>query len=179
MPDDDALDAINAAQGGRFFGKYRGRVMNNVDPAGRGRLQVIVPEVLGESVVVWALPCAPYAGPGVGFHSMPPVGANVWVEFEAGNLRQPIWAGCFWAEGDIDRADANPTIVFLRTAGAVIRIDDTLGEVLIENGAAKITLTRSEVKVEAPIVTQDSGTGGKTQLTAAGFDAQQGAFKVI
>lgn len=176
---DETLSAVEAAQGGRFFGKYRGQVAGNVDGAGRGRLQVIVPEVLGENVTVWALPCVPFAGPGVGFHALPPVGANVWVEFEAGNLRYPIWAGCFWADGDMDTADTGPDTLFLRTERAAIRIDDASGEVLIETGSAKVTLTASEVKIEAPTVTQDSGTGGKTQLTAAGFDAQQGAFKVI
>jgi uncharacterized protein involved in type VI secretion and phage assembly len=178
MPE-DVPSAIQAAQGGRFFGKYRGRVVTNVDPTGRGRIQVIAPEVLGENVSVWALPCVPYAGDGVGFHTIPPVGANVWVEFEAGNLRHPIWAGCFWAEGDIPSADADPNIHFLRTSMAVIRIDDRTGEVLIETGSARITLSAAEVKIEAPTVTQDTGTGGKTQLTASGFDAQQGAFRVI
>ena len=32
----------------------------------------------------WALPAAPYAGPGVGSFTIPPVGAGVWIEFEAG-----------------------------------------------------------------------------------------------
>lgn len=175
---DDTPSAIQAAQGGRFFGKYRGKVENNVDTKGRGRIQVAVPEVLGEHVSVWALPCVPYAGKGVGFHSIPPVDANVWVEFEAGNLRYPIWAGCFWGDGDIPSADADPNILFLRTGKTVIRIDDKAGEILIQTGSARITLSASEVKIEAPTVTQDSGTGGKTQLTAAGFDAQQGAFRV-
>lgn len=178
MPE-ETPDAVQAAQGGRFFGKYRGKVVNNFDPMGRGRLQVIVPEVLGPSVLVWALPCVPFAGPKVGFHTMPPIDANVWVEFEAGNLRQPIWAGCFWGDGDIDSADANPQVFFLRTNLGVIRIDDLQGEITIETGSSKITLNAFEAKIEAPVVTQDSGTGGKTQLSAAGFDAQQGAFRVI
>ncbi|MEO9651984.1 MAG: phage baseplate assembly protein V [Roseobacter sp.] len=178
MPD-SSQSALDASQGGRFFGKYRGTVVNNFDSNARGRLQVTVPEVLGSSTPVWALPCVPYAGPGVGFHTMPPIGANVWVEFEAGNLRHPIWAGCFWVDGDIPAVDANPDVLFLRTAKAVIRVDDSIGEVLIESGSAKITITSSEVKIEAPTVTQDTKTGGKTTLTAAGFDAQDGALKVI
>lgn len=125
------------------------------------------------------IPCVPYAGNGVGLHTIPPIGANVWVEFEAGSLRHPIWVGCFWVDGDIPSADANPDIHFLRTSKALIRIDDRTGEILIESGSARITFSSSEVKIEAPTVTQDTGTGGKTQLTAAGFDAQQGAFRVI
>ena len=32
----------------QFFGKYRGKVENNVDPLQQGRVQVSVPAVLGE-----------------------------------------------------------------------------------------------------------------------------------
>ncbi|MEM9140509.1 MAG: phage baseplate assembly protein V [Pseudomonadota bacterium] len=172
----------NSQPGGgdrRYYGKYRGKVVNNIDPRARGRIQVIVPEVLGESTLVWALPCAPFAGPNVGFFSMPPVSANVWVEFEGGNPDHAIWAGCFWGEGDIDGIDATPQIFFFRTNLAKIRIDDAQGEITIETGSSKVTLNAIEAKIEAPVVTQDTGTGGKTQLTAAGFDAQQGALRVI
>ena len=31
-----------------YFGKYRGTVVNNVDPMVRGRVQVAVPAVLGD-----------------------------------------------------------------------------------------------------------------------------------
>ena len=68
-----------------FFGKYRGQVTNNVDPEMRGRIQVQVPAVLGEGRNSWALPATPYGGDGVGFFAIPPIGANVWVEFEGGN----------------------------------------------------------------------------------------------
>ena len=32
----------------RFYGKYRGKVKNNLDPMQQGRIQVGVPAVLGE-----------------------------------------------------------------------------------------------------------------------------------
>ena len=50
----------------RYFGKYRGTVTDNADPTSRGRLKVNVPAVLGD-LEVWAMPCVPYAGDGVGF----------------------------------------------------------------------------------------------------------------
>src|SRR2546421_362003 len=74
---------------GQFFGKYRGLVVDNIDPTHRGRLQVKVPAVMGEETL-WAEPCAPYAGDGVGFFALPPANAGVWVEFEAG---EPSRAG--------------------------------------------------------------------------------------
>ena len=84
----------------RIYGKFRGIVLNNLDPEGRGRLMASVAEVLGEIPTGWATPCAPYAGPGAGFFSVPPVGAGVWIEFEAGDVSRPIWAGCYWGVGE-------------------------------------------------------------------------------
>ena len=84
----------------QFFGKYRGKVENNIDPMMLGRVQVSVPAVLGSGQLSWAMPCAPFAGPGVGLFTVPPVGANVWVEFEAGDPDYPIWSGCFWGVED-------------------------------------------------------------------------------
>ena len=78
----------------RFYGKYRGKVENNIDPMQQGRVQVSVPAVLGDTTLAWAMPCAPFGGSGVGFFTVPPVGANVWVEFEGGDTDYPILAGC-------------------------------------------------------------------------------------
>jgi hypothetical protein len=47
---------------GRFWGKYRGVVLNNLDPLQIGRLQVQVPAVTGALPSTWAMPCAPMAG---------------------------------------------------------------------------------------------------------------------
>jgi hypothetical protein len=84
----------------RFYGKYRGFVVNSNDPKQLGRLQVRVPSVLGPIVVTgWALPCVPYGGHGnQGFLCIPEPGAGVWVEFEEGDLEFPIWVGTFWSE---------------------------------------------------------------------------------
>ena len=162
----------------RFYGKYRGAVVGNVDPEGRGRLQVEVPEVRGPGVIDWALPAAPYAGDGVGFFALPPVDASIWVEYEGGNLQVPIWTGCFWQRGQIAAADAIPEVTFLKTQQASLRIDNATGEIRIEIQGASITLTASEVKIEAPQIT-NTASGATTQLTPAGFDALQGALKVV
>jgi uncharacterized protein involved in type VI secretion and phage assembly len=82
-----------------YYGKYRGKVENNIDPMQMGRVQVSVPAVLGESTLGWAMPCSPFAGSGVGFFAVPPTGANVWVEFEGGDPDFPIVAGGFWGTG--------------------------------------------------------------------------------
>jgi hypothetical protein len=162
----------------RFYGKYRGVVVGNTDPEGRGRLQVKVPEVRGPSVIDWAMPAAPFAGDGVGFFALPPVDANVWVEYEGGKLSVPIWSGCFWERGQIDAADSIPDVMFIKTKAATLRLDSATGEIKIEIQGAKITLTASEIKIEAPQIT-NTASGAMVQLTPGGFDALQGALKVV
>lgn len=84
----------------RFFGKYRGWVVDNEDPARLGRLRLSVPSVLGPDVVTgWAGPCAPYGGAAdQGLFFVPERKAGVWVEFEEGDLEFPLWAGTFWTK---------------------------------------------------------------------------------
>ncbi|MGD9096443.1 MAG: phage baseplate assembly protein V [Desulfobacterales bacterium] len=83
----------------KFWGKYRGTVVNNIDPEMRGRLIVNVPDVLSLVPSTWAEPCVPLAGPTgppMGVYMLPPIGAGVWVEFEQGDPDYPIWTGCRW-----------------------------------------------------------------------------------
>jgi uncharacterized protein involved in type VI secretion and phage assembly len=84
----------------RFYGKYRGLVVDNHDPESLGRLTLRVPSVLGSEVVTgWAMPCVPYGGDqNQGFLCIPEPGAGVWVEFEEGDLEFPIWVGTFWSK---------------------------------------------------------------------------------
>lgn len=174
----DRILELAEAMLSRYFGKYKGTVVDNSDSTGRGRLLVRVPAVMGEAEL-WAMPCLPYAGPNVGFFALPPAGANIWVEFEAGNTDFPIWSGCFWADNQAPSGDADPNIAFFKTDFATLRIDNQAGEILLEtSGGAKITITDAEISLEAPKVS-NTANGATTELTAAGFDAQSGALKVV
>lgn len=104
--------------GKRFYGKYRGKVINNVDPHFKGRILAYVPSVSPFTPISWANPCSPYAGPGVGMFFVPPLAANVWIEFEEGNPQYPIWTGGFWSEVDLAFVAPNP---FLKPGDFKIR----------------------------------------------------------
>jgi hypothetical protein len=163
----------------KFFGKYRGRVVDNLDPLGRGRLRVQVPQVLG-TVEVWATPCVPYAGKNVGIFALPPTDTGVWVEFEAGDPSFPIWTGCFWGSGDIDRLDALPHIKFWKTEKFTLRVDDTIGEIVIENAAgSSITISAIEVSSKSAFVRAEATGGKKTELGPVSFSVNNGAFEVL
>lgn len=113
---------------GCLFGKYRGKVEDNRDPTGRGRLKVLVPAVMGKQPV-WALPCAPYAGDNMGVYMVPEPGTGVWVEFEAGDPSYPIWVGCFWADDQVPKNElgtkAAPPLKIIRSEkGLMVTLDD-------------------------------------------------------
>jgi hypothetical protein len=84
---------------GPYLGKYKGVVVNNVDPLFLGRIQVIVPDVASLAPATWAMPCVPVAGINMGMFAPPLIGSGVWVEFERGNPSKPIWVGCYWGIG--------------------------------------------------------------------------------
>lgn len=177
--DRDLTRAMADSMAMRHYGKYRGQVSDNADPEGLGRLRVVVPALLNEAAV-WAMPCVPYAGDGVGLFAMPPVGAAVWVEFEAGDLDYPIWTGCFWRDSQRPPEDnRDPAVKLFKTDKVTVRIDDTAGEIVIETeGGSRLTLSARELKAEATTVGSEAAAS-KTTLSAAGFDVNDGAFTVI
>ena len=163
----------------RFYGKYRGKVTNNVDPLLRGRVQVNVPAVQGDGRMSWAEACVPYAGNGVGLFAVPPVGANVWVEFEAGNPDYPILAGCFWGQGEAPASPAVPQVKTWKTEAVSITLSDLpgVGGLTIEIGPPaasvpmKIACTASGIEL--------SIGAASVKLTPASVSVNNGALEVI
>ena len=113
------------------FGKYRGFVVDNQDPEIRGRVTLQVPALLGDQATDWALPCVPCGGlADQGWFCVPEVGAQVWVEFEGGDLAHPIWSGTFWqARGDPPaEVTAQPQSHVFKTAGGhYLSLEDSAG----------------------------------------------------
>lgn len=163
---------------GRFFGIYRGTVRSNEDSTGRGRIEVVVPAVMGDEAV-WALPCVPYAGPGQGLFALPDKDTNVWVGFEAGDPSYPVWFGCFWKDREIPEEDKSAKVKFIRTGKVTLRIDDEEGSIEIStSGGASVRITGTEIVLEAQTVTAKSGTR-QMEVSANSFDVNQGAFSVV
>jgi len=75
----------------------------------------------------------PYGGlAGQGMFMIPDIDAQVWVEFEEGDLHRPIWTGTFWQqEGDVpeDAVREEPTNRMIQTkSGMSLQFDDADGE---------------------------------------------------
>ncbi|KQY23011.1 hypothetical protein ASD16_10480 [Cellulomonas sp. Root485] len=141
--DDQLFDLVDRVRD-RFYGKYRGTVVD-VD-ASTLRIKAKVPAVLGDQASGWCLPCVPYAGKDVGLFLVPDAGAAVWIEFEGGDVSQPIWAGCFWRSGELP-ADAAPKVRGLVTAAPhQLLFDDDADEVTLEDsGGGKVAFDSNGV----------------------------------
>lgn len=120
---------------GRFYATYKGIVANNQDPENLGRLQLKVPQVYGDEVYeYWALPKGIFAGNGIGSFWIPNKGDFVWVSFENGDPRFPIWEYGWWKDKNSIPKDATPEIKVLQTtAGHRIVLDDKNKKVQIED----------------------------------------------
>lgn len=160
---------------GPFYGKYRGKVVNPIDPLGLGRLQVQVPAVYGDAALNWALPCLPFAGSQVGLLAVPPIGANVWVEFEAGDKDSPIWSGCFWSAGE---APSGATTAPFTKVFATDLVTITLTDVGAEPGVEIKTKDGSRLAITATGIVIDNGKGGKIEMTGPNVSVNGGALEV-
>jgi uncharacterized protein involved in type VI secretion and phage assembly len=173
---------------GRFYGKYRGTVVDNQDPAKLGRLKLKVPSVLKGGVVSgWATPCAPYGGAAdQGFLFIPEVGAGVWTEFEEGDVEFPIWAGTFWSKPKsetempkpnqaTDGSEAGsvqdpPTAKIIKTAkGHTLQFEDADGSetILIREGKKG-----HFVMMDQNGITATDASGNTVQFTSSGIMVQ-------
>lgn len=169
---------------GKFFGKYRGTVINNIDPMMTGRLLVEVPDVLNLAPSSWAEPCVPLAGPTgapMGVYLVPPIGAGVWVEFEQGDPNYPIWSGCRWGSpADIPTLalaglPVSPSIV-LQTAGQnTIAISDLPGPT---GGIMLKSLTGALILVNDVGITISNGKGASILMTGPTITINQGAMVI-
>jgi hypothetical protein len=75
-----------------YGGTYRGSVINDIDPLGQHRLEVLVPEVYADAAV-WA------AASTTDDSGLPSVGESVWVSFEHGETDYPVWQRAEGADG--------------------------------------------------------------------------------
>jgi len=113
----------------KWYGKYRAKVVDIVDPEKRGRIRVECPKVLGASKSSWCEPCVPVAYESGGDFCLPKLNDAVWVEFEDGDANKPIYVGGWWSK--------EKTPVTDYTTSGKVRI--------IEYGGAKISITDTGV----------------------------------
>lgn len=175
--DDSIIQQATRSQS-KHYGKFRGFVVDNQDPEKRGRLRLRVPSLLGSETSAWALPCLPFGGlADQGLFMIPEIDAQVWVEFEEGNLHAPIWTGVFWQQsGDVPSEASldEPTTRILKTpSGHVLQFDDASGKEkirLFHPKEAELTMDENGTVVlkdgNGEVITLDA-SGGKITVEDA------------
>ena len=165
----------------KYYGKYRGTVLMNIDPMQTGRLLVQVPDVLGVGTSSWASACVPLTGKQCGAWFVPQIGAGVWVEFEKGDPDYPIWSGCWW--GSVAEPPAlalaglpvSPSIV-LQTAGQnAIMISDMPGPA---GGILIKTLTGALISINDVGITLSNGKGATLVMAGPSVVINAGALTI-
>lgn len=172
----------NGENGQRFIGKFRGTVINNVDPEQRGRIQVIVPDVSNVVPSSWAMPCVPVAGIQMGMFSVPPIGSGVWIEYEQGDPDYPIWVGCFWGSAAevpsmaLLVPPAVPGITFQTPLQNGLQVSDVPGPT---GGIQMKTATGAFISVTDVGITITNGKGAMISLVGNTVDINVGALTII
>lgn len=167
---------------GRYYGKYRGVVMNNIDPMQMGRVQVQVPDVMGIGLSSWAMACVPFTGKQSGVYCVPQIGAGVWVEFEQGDPDHPIWVGGFWGSvADVPALalaglPVSPSIVLQTGNQNTLMISDLPGPT---GGILLKTTAGALISINEIGITISNGQGATIMLTGPTVNINAGALTVI
>lgn len=165
-----------------YYGKYRGVVLNNIDPLQMARIQVQVPDVMGLGLSTWAMPCVPVAGRQSGVFVLPAIGAGVWVEFEAGDMDHPIWVGGFWGSAAevptlaLAGLPVSPSIVLQTGNQNTLMLSDLPGPA---GGILLKSSTGALISISEIGITISNGQGATITLTGPAVNINAGALTVI
>jgi uncharacterized protein involved in type VI secretion and phage assembly len=136
---------------GRYWGKYRGTVTDNDDPDNLGRVKAKVPQLLDDTELGWALPAFAYGGKSEqGLFAVPDTGAQVWIEFEGGDLSFPIWTGTWYTSGSIPESATPAQKVWKTQSGHKLVLDDNAGSIAItDSNNNTVTMDGSQIAITA------------------------------
>ncbi len=109
----------------KYYASYRGIVDNVDDEEGLGRIQVKIPQIYGDKVYkYWAWSKGQYAGKNKGQFFIPEKGDGVWISFENGDARYPIWEHGWWAKDQVPETATPLNKVIQTESGNLIEFDD-------------------------------------------------------
>jgi len=132
-----------------------GRVVENADPLGLGRVRVqMVWQEAGSEKTPWIRLLQPHSGSGKGFYFVPEIGEEVLVGFQGGNAEKPYVIGTQYnGKEKSGYADKENSIKAVHTrSGTKIILNDSEGSILIEDPSGNTYHMdgQGNIKVSAP-----------------------------
>lgn len=168
--------------GRKYYGIYRGTVINNIDPMQLGRIQATVPDAGGITPSTWATPSVPLAGKQMGTYMVPQIGSGVWVQFEAGDPDRPVWSGGWWGIAAevpalaLAGVPGDPNIVFQTTLQNAVVISDLAGPT---GGIMLKSTTGATIIVNDTGIYIQNGKGASIIMTGPTVTINNGALVVV
>lgn len=145
-------------------------VLNNVDPTGEARVQLMLPWLPG--FMPWARVATPMAGMLRGAFFIPQIGDEVLVAFNQGDVREPVVVGGLW--NTIDRPPSiSPTDAVtqrkIRTPlGHELAFDEATQSVTLStNTLSRVTLDPLKAEISTPLASVAIGKDGDVTITAS------------
>lgn len=138
-------------------GLVTAEVINNIDPAGLGRIQVRErggnPDSPGSQL--WARQITPFAGNGRGIAFLPEVGDEVMLGFEEGDPERPYVLGSVWNGRDISPAPS-PKRIVTKSGNQIVMDDAGVVEIFSPSGTCLMQLS-NDVKGTPRITIHSEG----------------------
>ena len=166
----------------RFYGVYRGAVVDNIDPLNMGRILATVPDVSGLTPTTYAMPCIPIAGKQMGTFMVPQIGAGVWIQFEAGDPDRPVWTGGWWGSAAevpalaLSGVPGDPNYVIQTTLENAVVISDLPGPT---GGIMLKSTTGATIIVNDTGIYIQNGMGASIVMTGPTVTINDGALVVV
>lgn len=142
----------------KFFGIYRGVIVDSEDPEGYGRVRLKVPQVTGESVTDWAWPIGGHISQ-VKF----PYGTFYTTGDQAIGVNTATVINSSWVEGDANRTYLDGDRIYVEETGDYfVQFSSMLTKTNASSGTANIWFRKNGVDVP------DSNT----KITLAGNNSE-------
>lgn len=131
-------------------GLYSGQVEAVEDDDFRGRIMVSIPSIYGSSSqenLMQARPCFPY-----GHFFVPEVGDQVWLAFENGDPKAPVWLGIWYPEGktpEVAQASPPNKRVMHSSSDITMIFDDENEKLIIKAKGNQIEINQEGIIIDS------------------------------
>jgi hypothetical protein len=142
----------------KFYGIYRGKVYDSNDPDNLGRIQLIVPQVLGQSVTDWAYPVN-----GAISQNKWPYGTWLTLADQAIGVNTPTVIDGGWQEEDANRTYLDGTRLYVQETGDYfLQFSAMITKTNASSGTADIWIRKNGTNID----------NSNTRITLSGSNAE-------